>query len=94
MTLNDFLVYLGGAGAIAVISWLFEDWFWYQQLVGKMKQVIFFVACAAMALGAQAIVTYVDPAVLAQIAPWFATISVLFAYVFLGSELHAKTKLD
>jgi len=94
MELNQFLVYLSGAGAIAVISWLFEDLAWYQSLVGKVKQVVFFGACAVVAVGAQAIVTFVDPAVLAQIAPWFATISAIFAYVFFGSEFHNKTKLE
>jgi hypothetical protein len=94
MELNQFLIYLGGAGAIAVISWLFEDWPWFQSLVGKTKQIVFFLACVAIALGSQAIVTFVAPAMLALIAPWFATVSAIFAYVFFGSEIHNKTKLD
>jgi hypothetical protein len=94
MNINDFLVYLGGIGAVAVISWLFEDWAWFQALVGKGKQLVFFLACAVIALGSQAVVTFVDPAVIASIAPWFATVSVLFAYVFLGTEFHVKTKLE
>lgn len=94
MSLSDFLVYLTGVGVIAVVSWLFEDWKWYQSLQGKPKQLLFFGACAVVAIGAQCVITFVNPAVLQQIAPWFATLSVLFAYIFLGTEFHAKTKLE
>jgi hypothetical protein len=94
MSLNEFLIYLGGAGAIAVVSFLFEDWQWYQILAAKTKQLVFFFACAVIALGAQAIVTYVDPAILAQIAPWFATLAAIFGYVFLGSKFHNETKIE
>lgn len=94
MELSEFLVYLSGVGVIAVVSFLFEDWAWYQSLIGKTKQLVFFGACVVVALGAQAINTFVSPVILEQIAPWFATVAVIFAYVFLGSGFHQTTKLE
>jgi hypothetical protein len=93
MTLSDFLVWLGGVGVVGVISWIFEDWAWFQALVGKTKQLVFFVACAVVAVGAHLIVTYVSPAILASVAPYFAILAALFSYVFLGTDFHNKTRL-
>ena len=94
MSLSEFLVYLSGVGVITVISFLFEDWAWFQSLVGKTKQIVFFVACVVVAIGAQLTVVYVPADILASIAPYFATVAAIFTYVFLGSEIHDKTKLE
>jgi hypothetical protein len=42
LTLSNVLVYLSGVGVVAVVSWLFEEWMWYQSLVGRTKQLVFF----------------------------------------------------
>ena len=94
MQFNEFLVYLSGVGVVAVISWLFEDWGWYQSLAGKAKQVVFFAACLVVAFGSQAIIVYVSPAIIESIAPWFGIASALFANVFLGTMFHKKTRLE
>lgn len=93
MTLNDFLVYLGGVGAVAAISWLFEYFGWFQNTEPKKKQLIFFGSCVVVALGAYCIKTYVPAEVLAQIAPFFQIVAVIFSYLFLGEFFHEKTKL-
>lgn len=93
LTLSNVLVYLSGVGVVAVVSWLFEEWAWYQSLIGRTKQLVFFGACLIIAFAAMAVNTYVDPAVLEQIAPWFATAAAIFVNVFLGTSFHNKTKL-
>jgi hypothetical protein len=40
-----------------------------------------------------AVNTYVDPAILDMIAPWFATAAALFVNVFLGTSFHRQTKI-
>lgn len=94
MTINDFLVYLTGVGVVAVISWLFEDWKWYQALVGKTKQLVFFLACVLVAVGAQLVIVFVPQAILSQIAPYFAIVAAIFANVFFGSGFHKTTKIQ
>ncbi len=93
MSINEFLVYLTGVGVVAVISWLFEGWGWFQGLQGRVKQVVFFLACAIVAIAAQLVIFFVPSAVLEAIAPYFTIIAGLFAYVFLGSGYHKATKL-
>jgi hypothetical protein len=94
MGLSEFLVYLGGVGVVAVISWLFEDFVWFQALTGKIKQVVFFAACAVVAIAAQLSIVYIPADVITAVAPYFATLSAIFAYVFLGSDFHDKTKIE
>ena len=93
LTLSNVLVYLSGVGVVAVVSWLFEEWAWYQSLIGRTKQLVFFGACLVIAFAAMAVNTYVDPAVLEQIAPWFATAAAIFVNVFLGTSFHKQTKI-
>jgi hypothetical protein len=94
MNLNDFLVLLGGVGAVAAISWIFEYFQLFQNTDPKAKQLIFFVACIIVGVGAQLIVQFVPAAMLATIAPYFATIATIFSYLFLGTKFHQATKVD
>lgn len=93
MSINEFLVYLTGVGVVAVISWLFEAWQWYQNLQGRTKQVVFFLACVIVAIAAQLVIVFVPAAVLAVLAPYFTIVAGLFAYVFLGTGFHNTTRL-
>ena len=94
MVLNDFLVYLGGVGAVVAISWLFEYFGWFQKTAAKQKQLIFFGVCSISALGAYSVKTYVPAEVIDQITPFFQIVAVIFSYVFLSDKFHAATKLD
>jgi uncharacterized membrane protein len=95
MDISQFLVYLAGVGAVFVISWLFEGWQGYQTLANpRTKQLIFFAACAVVAIGAQLVIVFVPPAVLTVIAPYFAIVAALFANIFLGTGFHNTTKLQ
>ena len=94
MSLSDFLVYLGGVGAIAAISWLFEYFGWFQNAEPQKKQLIFFVACVVVAIGAQLAIAFVPPQVLESAAPYFSTVAVIFAYLFLGEQFHQTTKVS
>ncbi len=94
MTINDFLVYLTGLGVVAVISWLFEGWNWYQNLIGRTKQVVFYLACVAVAIGAQLVIAFVPGAIIAMLSPYFAIAAGLFVYVFVGTGFHSTTKLS
>lgn len=93
MTLQEFLVWLSGVGAVALVSWLFERFKWFQNADPQKKQMIFFGVCAAVAVSAQCVNLYVPVEVLNQIAPYFATIASIFIYLFLGEQFHAATKL-
>lgn len=75
MTINDFLVYLTGIGVVAVISWLFEGWNWYQNLQGRTKQIVFFLACVVVAICAQLVIVFVSPAILAILSPYFMIVA-------------------
>jgi len=92
MALQDFLVYLSGAGVIAAVSWLFEYFGLFQNLEAKKKQLIFFGVCVAGALGAYSVATYVPAEVLNQVAPFFGIVAGIFSYLFIGNGFHAVTK--
>ena len=94
MTLSDFLVLLGGVGVVAAVSWVFEYFAWFQNTEPKTKQLIFFITCVVIAIGAYCIKTFVPVEILNQIAPFFELIAAIFAYLFLGEKFHSTTKLD
>ena len=94
MSLNDFLVYLVGGGAIVVVSWLLEQFQWFKNLAAKSKQLVFFSCSLVVALAAYAVQTYVPALVLAQLAPYFTIIAATFVAIYLGSSFHANTKIS
>ena len=93
MTLNQFLVWLFGGGAIIVVSWVLEQVPWYQGLQPQVKQFTFFGFSLVVALGAYAVQTYVPADTLTLLAPWFAIASATFIAIYLGSTFHTATKL-
>jgi len=94
MTLNDFLVLLGGVGVVAAVSWVFEYFAWFQNTEPKKKQLIFFGTCVLIALAAYCIQAFVPAEMLKAIAPFFEIIAVIFSYLFLGEKFHTSTKVD
>jgi len=92
MTLNDFLTFAAGVGAVAIVSWLWEYFGWFANVEPKQKQLIFFGFCAVIALGTYAIKMFVPGEVLAMIEPFFVILASIFAYLFLGNSFHAVTK--
>lgn len=94
MTLNDFLVFLGGVGGVAAVSWVLEYFGLFQNLEAKQKQLVYFLLCVVVALSAYGIKTYVPVEILDQIEPFFEIVAVIFAYQFLGTKYHYATKLQ
>lgn len=88
MTLEQFLVWLIGGGAIIAFSWIMEQIDWFQTLSPKAKRWLMFAGSAAIGLGALAVVTYVPPEVLAQLSPWFTIVAAVFVSVFLNQAAH------
>ena len=93
MSLSDFLVWVGGVGVVAMISWIFEYFGLFQKLEPKMKQIVFFGVCVVVALGAQFIIANASAKIIEQLSPYFVTIAAIFANLFLGSKFHEETKL-
>jgi hypothetical protein len=94
MSLNEFLVWLAGIGSVLAISWLFEYFKLFQNLEPQKKQLVFFVVCSIVAVGAQYVNANLSAKVIEQIAPYFKVIFAVFGYLFLGDKFHETTKLD
>ena len=94
MDLNDFLVWLSGAGGIIAVSYFAEKSSWFQAKSSEAKQWLIFGASAVLAIGAYSVVTYVSPALLSQLAPFFTILSTLFASIFVGQAFHASSKTE
>lgn len=75
MDLTQFLTWLGtAAGAAAALSFIAERIPAFQTLTAEVKGYIMLGGSAVLALGAYAVLTYVPPDTLAQLAPWFQVI--------------------
>src|SRR5574343_198863 len=94
MSINEFLVWLTGAGASVAASWLLEKFAWFQALKADSKQLVFFGVCLVLGLGSFAVQTYVPKEVLNQLAPWFLVVSTTFGAVFLGTSYHKASKTE
>jgi len=93
MSLSEVLVWLSGVGSIAAVSWVIEYFDLFKTMDAKVKQLVFFGICAVLGIAAQLINTFVPVAVLTAIAPYFATLFVIFANLFLGTAFHKVTKI-
>lgn len=94
MEINEFLVWLTGAGGVVVASWVLERVSWFQNLKPDNKQLAFYAVCLFFGMGAFAIQTYVSAATLEQLAPVFKILSTTFGAVFLGTQFHKNNKID
>jgi FtsH-binding integral membrane protein len=92
MLLKDFLTFVAGVGVVAAVSWVWEYFGWGADMEPKKKQMLLFLVCAVVALGAYCVTVFVPQSVLEQVAPFFAVIASVFSYLFLGSGFHAVTK--
>lgn len=92
MLLKDFLTFLGGVGVVAAVSWVWDYFGWGATMDAKKKQMIFFGVCVVVALLAYCVTVFVPASTLDQIAPFFAVVATIFAYLFLGSNFHQVTK--
>jgi predicted tellurium resistance membrane protein TerC len=93
MTLRDFLVLLSGVGVVAAISWIVEYFQLFATAAPKTKQLIFFAICIVVGVGSQLIINFVSPAVIDSLSPYFGTIAIIFANLFLIDKFHQTTKL-
>ena len=92
MNFTDFLVWLTSGGSIIAISWIFEQWAFFQAQTANAKRWMLYGASAALSLAAYSVTTYVPAAIVAQIAPIFAILSATFATIFLGQLYHTLAK--
>jgi membrane protease YdiL (CAAX protease family) len=92
--LQQVLVWLASGGAVIALSWLVEFFGWFQAMEPKKKQITFFIICAVVGVLAQLGITYIPANVFDIIAPYFGVVAGIFGLIFLGSEFHAKTKID
>lgn len=75
MDLTQFLTWLGSAaGATAALSFIAERIPAFQSLTPQIKGYVMLGGSAALALIAYAVLTFVPPDQLAQLAPWFQVI--------------------
>ena len=92
MSLTNFLIFLTGAGGSVAASWILERIPAYHTLESEVKQYVFFFVCLLLSVGAYAIQTYVPPAVLLDLTPWFGIMSGVFSAVFIGTAFHKMDK--
>lgn len=92
MSLSQFLVWLTAGGSIVAVSWLCEKWAWFQAQEKDIKQYVIFGSSAVLSIAAQLFMTYVDPAVLEMLTPYFAMLSTIFGSVFLGQAFFRLMK--
>jgi hypothetical protein len=95
MTLHDFLLWLANSGGGAVVvSWVLEQLSWYQNMVAKTKQLVFFGITLLVTVAGFAVVAYVPQVTLDAIAPYFGLVYATFVSIFLGTAFHNTTKID
>jgi hypothetical protein len=95
MTLHDFLLWLANSGGGAVVvSWVLEQLSWYQGLVAKTKQLVFFGLTLLVTIVGFVVITYVPQSTLDVIAPYFGLVYATFVSVFLGTAFHNTTKIE
>lgn len=93
MELNEFLMWVANSGgAIAIVSWAFERWPWYQTLGSDAKQWAFFGMSLGVTILAYLVLTYVPAEVLQGVAPYFMFAYATFTTVFAGQLFHKADK--
>ena len=93
MTLAEFLAWLvNSGGAIAVVSFLFERWAWYQAQTSDNKRYMFFGACVIVSVLGYLGLTYIPPEIIQQIAPYFGILYSTFLAIFVGTKFHQEDK--
>jgi hypothetical protein len=76
--LVSFLGWLaGGAGAMVAVAFLAERIPWFQKKSSQTKGLIILGASLVVGLGSYAVVTFVTPAVLAAIQPFFQVAAII-----------------
>jgi len=94
ITINTFLVWLGGGGCVIAASWILERWEKYKELASNTKMLIFFGLASALGIGSYLVGAYVPQETIAAIAPYFLIVASVFSYVFLGTAFHRVDKQD
>jgi len=92
MLLKDFLTFVAGVGVVAAVSWVWEYFGWGADMEPKKKQMLMFLVCVVVALGAYSVNVFVPANILEQVAPFFAVVATVFSYFFLGAGFHSVTK--
>lgn len=76
MDLQQFLTWLATAGGYsAALAFISERLPWFQTLSPQNKQLFHLVGSLVIALGAYAALTYLPPATLAALKPYFVIVS-------------------
>lgn len=88
MTLSAFLVWLVAGGCVIAASWILEQFDGFQAQTPKIKRWIQFGLSAVIGLTALAIQVWVPPAVLEQIAPFFAVLCAAWVSIFVNQMAH------
>jgi hypothetical protein len=95
MNIQDFLIWLlNSGGSIIIVSWLLEQWGWYQLQTPALKRNLFFGFSVLVATSAYGILTFVPADTLQMIAPFFQIFYVTFSTIFLGTKFHKETKVN
>ena len=89
----EFLKWMVSGGAAIAASWMLERAVWYQCKTAEAKRWIFFGIVAVISIISHATFTYVPPAVLLQLAPWFALVASAFVNTFVGTAMHRVSKV-
>ena len=93
MNVNDFLVWLVGGGCITAAMWVLGQFNWYNTLVEKTKQLIFFGTAVVFGSGAYAIINYVPETFIIALTPYFLIVSAVFSYIFLNKMYEKVSKM-
>lgn len=93
MNLIECLIWLAtSGGSVLAVSWLLEQWGWYQVQSPKRKRNLFFIFSALVAIAAYCVLSFVPAEILNAVAPFFQIIYGTFVVIYLGADFHTVTK--
>lgn len=94
-TFNEVLQWLTAGGSVAVaawfVSWLLEDFTWWQALPSASKKLLILAASLLIGVGAQALILH--PAALTALRPYLDT-AVLVIVAWLATQAAHKADKD
>jgi hypothetical protein len=93
MDLNQFLSWLSNSGgSIIVVSWILEQFDWWQVQTAKAKKFMFFGFCLLVSVLAYVGLNYIPADILKFMEPYFLMAYAVFGTVFIGESFHKINK--
>ena len=94
MSIQEFLKWLvASGGAVIGASWILERIPWFTSKPANFKEWFFFGVVSVIWVLAYIVTTYVSPAILEALSPYFLGISGLFIAIVVGKMFHKADKI-